>query len=114
MELGIYFCHCINIEMPEFLFGYHPFWRGGHARLFNPSLVKASPTRFLFSFYLYLKNLLIFFFLFSYCFSISHLLGIIGDQQCLLGLKISITLLFPRTFPQGTIHLVQSVALLTD
>lgn len=54
------------------------------------------------------------FFLFSYCFSVSHLLGIIGDQQCLLCLKISITLLFPRTFPQGTIHLVQSVALLTD
>lgn len=44
----------------------------------------------------------------------SHLLGIIGDQQCLLFLKISITLLFPGTLPQGTIHLVQSVALLTD
>lgn len=99
-----------DIKMHEFLFGNHFLVWGVCFTIFGEGcfniLLVVCMLAFEESFYVT--------FFFSYCFCISHLHGIIGEEQHLLFWKISITLLFPRIFPQGTIHLVHSVALFTD
>lgn len=102
----------VNIEMHEFLFGYHlSVWGPMLGYLIHVCwrLVPYAP----YSLFICIWRTFwwVFFPLLLLLFSCTwHNWW----STCLLFLKISITLLFPGTFPQGTIHLVQSVALLTD